>query len=64
MAKLRARFAEASPAQVADDALATNTQYLGALCIFRKGRYIAGYANLQDPQTAVTQATKLAANIP
>ncbi len=64
MNKLRTRFAESSAAQVADEAFQANTQYLQGICIFRKGRYIAGYANMPDPQQAVAAATKLAARIP
>lgn len=64
MGKLRARFADAAPAQVADEAILAKTQYLDGICIFRKGRYLAGYANLPDPQDAVTQAKNLATRIP
>lgn len=62
--KLRTRFGDSSPAQVGDEALQVNTQYLQSLCIFRKGRYIAGYANLRDVQDAVVQAGRLATRIP
>lgn len=61
---LRSRFAESSPAQIGDEGLQTKTQYLEGLCIFRKGRYIAGYANLPEPKDAVAQARTLAARIP
>jgi hypothetical protein len=64
MSKLRARLADAAPAEVADEAISAKTQYLDGICIFRKDRYLAGYANLPDPQDAVTQAKKLAAQIP
>jgi len=62
--KVQARFPEASPAKVGDEAFQAKTQYLEGICIFRKGRYVAGYANLPDAQEAVTQAIKLAARIP
>ncbi len=62
--KLRGRFEGSSPADVADGACQANTPYLDSLCIFRKGRYLAGYANVRDPQDAITQAKKLAARIP
>jgi len=62
--KLRGRFEGSSPADVADGAFQANTPYLDSLCIFRKGRYLAGYANVRDPQDAITQAKKLAARIP
>jgi len=62
--KLRERFDGASPAQIADEAFQARAQYLDGICIFRKGRYLAGYANLPDPQQAASQAAKLAARIP
>jgi Family of unknown function (DUF6599) len=61
---VRARFADAAPAKVADEAFQAKTPYLDSICIFRKGRYIAGYANLATPQDAVTRATTLATRIP
>ncbi|MDR3726510.1 MAG: hypothetical protein P4K86_05660 [Terracidiphilus sp.] len=62
--KLREKYEGASAAQVADEAFQAQAQYLGGICIFRKGRYLGGYANLPDPQLAVTLAAKLAARIP
>jgi hypothetical protein len=62
--KLRERFDGASPAQVGDEAFQAKAQYLDGICIFRKGRYLGGYANLPDPGQAVSQAAKLAARIP
>jgi hypothetical protein len=64
MKSLRERFDGASPAQVADEALQAKARYLDGICIFRKGRYLAGYANLPDPREACSQAAKLAARIP
>ncbi|HWH61215.1 MAG TPA: DUF6599 family protein [Terriglobales bacterium] len=62
--QLRKRFADSSPAPVGDEALQAKTQYLDAVCIFRKGRHIAGYANLTDAQEAIAQAKNLAERIP
>jgi Family of unknown function (DUF6599) len=62
--KVQARFPDASSAKVGDEAFQAKTQYLAGICIFRKGRYVAGSANLPDAQEAVTQAIKLAARIP
>lgn len=64
MAKLRARFGATEPAQVADDAFQAKDRYLGGLCIFRKGRYVAGWANLPEAAQAVARATPLASRIP
>ncbi len=61
---LRERFVGASPAQIGDDAFQSKAQYLDGVCIFRKGRYLGGYANLPDPQEAALLAAKLAARLP
>ena len=63
MQKLRARFADTTPAKVADEAFQLNDAYLGRMCVFRKGRYIGGYANVADGQDPVTWAATLAGNI-
>jgi hypothetical protein len=62
--KLRNRFDGASPAPIGDEAIQAKTQYLGGICIFRKGRYLGGYANLPEPQEAASQAAQLATRIP
>jgi len=62
--QLRQRFAEGTPAHVADEAFQADDQYLGGLCMFRKGRYIGGFANMPDAHAATTQATSLAEHIP
>jgi hypothetical protein len=52
------------PAKVGDEAFAAKAPYLDGICIFRKGRTVAGYANLPDAQEAARRATKLAERIP
>jgi hypothetical protein len=42
--QLKARFPGAAAAKVADEAFQATDQYLGRLCVFRTGRYLAGYA--------------------
>jgi hypothetical protein len=61
---LRAHFTGASPAAIADDAFQAQAQYLDGVCIFRKGRVLAGYANLPTPQQAAAQASVLVGRIP
>jgi hypothetical protein len=61
---LRAHFPGAIQAQMGDEAFQANAQYLDGLCIFRKGRVLAGYANLPTAQQAAAQAASLAARIP
>ena len=62
--ELRERFDGASSVPVGDEAFQAKAQYLDGICIFRKGRYLGGYANLPAPQEAASQAAKLAASIP
>jgi hypothetical protein len=62
--KLREHFDGAIPAEAGDEAFQARAQYLDGICIFRKGRYLAGYANLPDPKQAVILAAQLAARIP
>ena len=62
--KLRAHFNGVAPAQIADEAFQTKAPYLDGICVFRKGRFIAGFANLPDASQAAALATKLAARIP
>jgi hypothetical protein len=62
--KLRERFDGATPAQIGDEAFQAKAQYLEGICVFRKGRYVAGYANLPEAQQAANLAAKLAARIP
>jgi len=64
LTQLRQRFAEAVPAHVADESFQADDQYLGGLCMFRKGRYIGGFANMPDAKAAIAQAASLAELIP
>lgn len=61
---LRERFEGATPVKVGDEAFQAKVKYLDGICIFRKGKTIAGYANLPGPQDATALAAKLAARIP
>jgi hypothetical protein len=62
--QLRDRFTEPTPAQVADEAFEANDPYLGRACFFRKGRYLAGYANLAAASEALARAKALASRLP
>ena len=64
MKKLREKFAGSSAAQIADEAFQVKDKYLGEICIFRKGRYVGGYANLPEPKGAASLAGQLASRIP
>jgi len=67
MDQLRKRFAQASPttpASVADEAFQYTDKYLGRLCVFRKGKYIGGYAISKDGVDPVALSIALAAKVP
>ncbi len=64
MTKLRARFDGATGAQIGDEAFQAKAQYLDGICVFRKGPYIGGYANMPDLEAATSQAARLAARLP
>jgi hypothetical protein len=64
MKKAAARFGQTRPAQIAEESFQATDKYLGRLCFFRKGRYIAGFANVVDSSDPVAAAKALAARIP
>ncbi|MDR3793333.1 MAG: hypothetical protein P4L03_08125 [Terracidiphilus sp.] len=51
-------------ASVGEEGFTAKAKYLDGICVFRKGRVVAGAANLPDPDAALAQAKKLAARIP
>jgi len=62
--KVMARFADAAASKIGDESFQAKPPYLGEICIFRKGRYVAGYANLQNAEDTAARAAGLAARIP
>jgi hypothetical protein len=67
MDQLRKRFAQVSPttpATVADEAFQYTDKYLGRLVVFRKGKYIGGYAITKDGVDPVALSTALAGKVP
>ena len=64
MGKLRAHWGEITPAAIADEAFQATDQYLGRLCVFRKGENIGGYAVAAGGQDPVALARVLAVKIP
>jgi hypothetical protein len=63
MDALRKRFGNTTPASVADEAFQVTDQYLGRLCIFRKGQFIGGYAISQDGVDPIALAKNLAGKV-
>ncbi len=64
MTKLRTRFGQTTPTQLADEAFLATDKYLGSMCFFRFGRLIGGYANVPAGQDAKALAAALAAGLP
>jgi len=62
--KVQARFGQTALAPIADEAFQIQDQYLGGLCLFRKGRYLAGYSNASTAEEAVKLATALSTRLP
>jgi hypothetical protein len=62
--KVKARFVDTTPAKVGDESFQVTDKYLGRLCFFRKGRYLAGWANVADGQSPETLSTELSQKLP
>jgi hypothetical protein len=63
MEKLKARVGATVPAAIADEGFTATDKYLDGLCVFRKGRFIGGFANLKGGRDATAEATALAAAV-
>jgi hypothetical protein len=64
MEKLKARIGQSGqvePAKIGDEGFKATDKYLGKMAVFRKGRYLGGYANLGEGQDGVALAAALAA---
>jgi|WetSurMetagenome_2_1015567.scaffolds.fasta_scaffold53400_2 hypothetical protein len=59
-AKLQERFGTTSPAKIGDEAFLANDKYLNGMCVFRKGTFIGGFANLPQGRDGVAETEKLA----
>jgi hypothetical protein len=63
MVKFRERVGQTAAVAVADEGFSGTDKYLDGLCIFRKGRYIGGFANLKGGRDATAEASRLAASV-
>jgi hypothetical protein len=63
MTKLKERIGQITPVKIADEAFTAVDKYLNGMCVFRKGRFLAGFANLQPGRDVTPEATKLAQGI-
>jgi len=62
-AKLKERFAQTAPVRIADEAFTATDKYLNGMCVFRKGTFIGGFANLSSGHNGVAESEKLAASV-
>jgi hypothetical protein len=63
MEQLRKRFGETTAVAIADEAFQATDQYLGRLCVFRKGPYVGGYAISKDGTDPVAASKALAGKV-
>lgn len=63
LAQFRERLNGKPYASLGEEAFETNDKYLGRLCVFRKGRYLAGTANFPEPVDPAPLARELAARL-
>ena len=66
MVKLKARIGQSGQieaAKIGEEGFQATDKYLGRMCVFRKGSYLGGYANLGEGQDGVALAAALAAKV-
>jgi hypothetical protein len=63
MAKLRERFGQTTPTNIADEAFTTTDKYLDGMCVFRKGKVVGGFADLKSGRDGIAESARLAANV-
>jgi hypothetical protein len=62
--KLKARFGETTPAQLGEQGFQFTDKYLGKLAVFRKGRFVGGWANVAEGSDAMKLAAALVTRLP
>jgi len=63
LAKLKERIGQTTSVKIADEAFTATDKYLNGMCVFRKGRFLGGFANLQPGRDVTLEATRLAQGI-
>ena len=61
--KFKERVGQTTPVGIGDEAFTGADKYLDGLCVFRKGRYIGGFANLKGGRDVTAEASQLAASL-
>jgi len=64
MSKLKERLGQTTTLKIADESFSGADRYLDGMVVFRKGRFIGGFANLKNGRNASAETANLAANIP
>ena len=62
-AKLKERFGQTTPVRIAEEAFTATDKYLNGMCVFRKGSFVGGFANLPSGNNGVAETEKLAASV-
>jgi len=63
MTRLKERIGQTTPGSIAEESFTATDKYLNGMCVFRKGRYVGGFANLKPGQDATADAARLADNV-
>lgn len=61
--KFKARIGQTRTAKIGDEGFLATDKYLGGLAVFRKGRYVGGFANLKEGQDGTALAAALASKV-
>lgn len=64
LAQFKQRVAAGEAASIGEEAFQTKDKYLGRLCVFRKGRFLAGATNFPENVDPAALAKELAAKLP
>jgi hypothetical protein len=64
LAQFRQRVSGAEPTQLGEEAFQAKDKYLGRLCVFRKGRFLAGATNFPDNIDPMQLAKELSMKLP
>ncbi|HYK91031.1 MAG TPA: DUF6599 family protein [Acidobacteriota bacterium] len=63
ISKLKQRIGETTLAAIADEGFTGTDKYLNGLCVFRKGKFIGGFANLKPGRDATAEAARFASRM-
>lgn len=64
MGKLRDRIGQTVAAKIGDEAFTGTDKYLDGICVFRKGKIVAGFSNVESSRDIMAEAISFAEQIP